>query len=92
MRICPADLWLLEEGKARLRTPADCWDCAACIKQCPTAAIKMYLAPELGGKGALLTARTLPGNTLWELQYPDGRRDRYLLPRVNVPAEARDAY
>ena len=45
VRDCPGDLMLLRPGtrKAMIRDNRECWDCAACVKVCPTQAISMQL-------------------------------------------------
>ena len=44
VRDCPGDLMFIKENqKATIRDNRECWDCAACVKVCPTQAIAMQL-------------------------------------------------
>jgi adenylylsulfate reductase subunit B len=60
------------EGKAFMRYPSDCWGCAACLKACPEMAISLYLAPELGGRGAVFKVRRDGEGLEWLCLFPDG--------------------
>lgn len=84
IRICPGDLLRIHEGKAAIREPGECWDCAACIKSCPRQAIAMYLPTQLGGKGASLTAKVTRGTILWTCRRPDGREEVIEIERERV--------
>lgn len=78
MLICPGDLIFRDyENKASIREARDCWDCAACIKECPRGAIEMYLPAEIGGRGSKLTAQKQAGGVLWTLTDPWGRVTQY---------------
>lgn len=75
-RICPQNLlFRLADGKAQVRDPRDCWDCAACVKECPRQAIVMYLPAQLGGRGATLQAIKKDNSILWILTRPDGENE-----------------
>ena len=65
--VCPGNLLCMKNGKAKIVDKSACWDCAACIKECPVQAIEMYLQPEIGGKGATLTAKQNGSNIIWKI-------------------------
>lgn len=71
--VCPGTLIHADEsGKAYIKYPRDCWGCCSCLKECPVAAIRMYLGADLGGNGATLHTQT-QGNLLrWIVTRPDG--------------------
>lgn len=37
--VCPADVFEMEDGKAKAASADDCLDCGACVEECPTNAI-----------------------------------------------------
>ena len=55
--ICPGDLFYREQGKAVMREPSDCWDCCACVKACPRAALSIELPFQISEAKHRLTAR-----------------------------------
>ncbi len=76
MAVCPGNLlYKNTENKAVIRDSNDCWDCAACVKECPNQAIEMYLPVAIGGRGSTLTAKVLENKTLWELKKVNGERE-----------------
>ncbi len=40
--ICPGDVIRMNEKKAVVRYPDECWHCGACRLECPEDAIKFY--------------------------------------------------
>ena len=85
MRICPGDLFYLgADKKAALRDPRDCWDCAACLKECPQTAVEMYLPIEIGGRGSTLTAKKSPGYITWTLKEFTGRVRVFKIPNDRI--------
>ena len=67
-RVCPGGLFAKDsDGKSVIRTPEDCWDCAACVKECRREAISLFLPVESGGRGSTLTARKKRGGVQWTL-------------------------
>lgn len=73
-RVCPGGLLCTDgKGKATIREPRDCWDCAACVKECPREAIEMYLPVEAGGRGSSLSARKQRGGVCWTLMDRKGK-------------------
>lgn len=76
MRVCPGDLLYRDTvmNKCAMRDTRDCWDCAACLKECPSQAIEMILPVQIGGCGSTLRARTLRDRIVWTLTRNDGRQ------------------
>ena len=60
VRDCPGDLMLLRPGtrKAIIRDNRECWDCAACVKVCPTQAISMQLPSSCSKKLRIICANS----------------------------------
>jgi len=74
--VCPGDLLYKDTlNKCDIRDQRDCWDCAACVKECPRQAIEMFLPVQIGGRGSTLTARSGKGRITWKLTKPDGRQE-----------------
>lgn len=74
--VCPGDLLYRDSShKCAIRDPRECWDCAACVKECPRQAIEMYLPVQIGGRGSTLKARTGKDKIIWRLTKPDGSEE-----------------
>jgi len=39
MEVCPADVFVMEDDKAKVENPDNCLDCGACAEECPPQAI-----------------------------------------------------
>lgn len=76
--VCPGDLLFRDAShKSQLREPRDCWDCGACVKECPRQAIEMFLPSQIGGRGSVLKAKTEKGRLIWYLTKVDGTEEVY---------------
>ena len=72
-RICPGNLlYKNQDNKAEIRDRKECWDCAACVKECPRQAIEMYLPAGIGGRGSTLKAKNFGEEIVWTLTMLDG--------------------
>jgi adenylylsulfate reductase, subunit B len=71
--ICPGDLFFREHGKAVVREPADCWDCCACVKACPRAALSIELPFQISEAKHRLTARIKKNIIMWKLLDRNGK-------------------
>lgn len=71
--ICPGDLFYREDGRACLREPSDCWDCFACVKACPRAALSVELPFQISEVRHRLYARQRGDHIYWNLRARDGR-------------------
>ena len=81
VRDCPGDLMFIKENdKATITDNADCWDCAACVKVCPTQAITMRLPTSLVVRGVTLRGRAMRHKTTWTLKLRDGEVREYETP------------
>jgi adenylylsulfate reductase, subunit B len=82
VRDCPGDLMLLRPGtrKAIIRDNRECWDCAACVKVCPTQAISMQLPSSVIVRGVKLKGRAIKHKTTWKLKLRDGSERTYETP------------
>lgn len=69
--VCPGNLLYIKNGKAESYEKNACWDCAACIKECPVKAIEMYLPIEIGGNNTLLRAESKDDKIVWEIEKVD---------------------
>jgi adenylylsulfate reductase subunit B len=81
VRDCPGDLMLIApHGKAAIIDNRECWDCAACVKVCPTQAISMQLTPALVAHGVELRGRALKHKTLWKIRLRSAEEKTYETP------------
>jgi len=86
VRDCPGDLMFIrEDGKAAITDNRECWDCAACVKVCPTQAISMQLPPSIAIRGASLKSRAFKHKTSWSIQVRDGEVRTYETPSTGKP-------
>jgi adenylylsulfate reductase subunit B len=86
VRDCPGDLMLIQpNGKATVRENRECWDCAACVKVCPTQAIHMQLPTEVVVQGVRLRGRALKSKTVWRLRLRNGEERSYETPSTGKP-------
>ncbi len=68
-KVCPGNLICLDENKrAEIYDHRECWDCAACMKECPVQAIEMYLFPEAGGSGSSLLVIDEKTSMTWQIK------------------------
>jgi adenylylsulfate reductase, subunit B len=86
VRDCPGDLMFINpDSKAAIVDNRECWDCAACVKVCPTQAIEMQLPMSLLATGGTLKGRALKQKTVWSIRLQDGRERGYETPSVGIP-------
>lgn len=53
-QVCPGSLIAVEQGKAVIKYPEQCWGCVSCVKECEYGAIDFYLGADIGGRGSTL--------------------------------------
>jgi adenylylsulfate reductase subunit B len=86
VRDCPGNLMVLRpDGIAAIRDNSDCWDCAACIKVCPSQAIHMQLPTAVIVRGVELRGRALRSKTEWHLRLRNGEERTYETPSSGSP-------
>jgi adenylylsulfate reductase, subunit B len=71
--VCPGDLFYRDNGQACLREPADCWDCFACVKACPRAALSVELPFQISEARNRLYARQRGEHIIWNLCERQGK-------------------
>lgn len=70
--VCPGTLIAIENQKAVIKYPKNCWGCVSCVKECRTGAIDFYLGADIGGAGSVMNVST-NGNILqWKIRKTDG--------------------
>ena len=70
--VCPGNLIDQRDGKADISYPRDCWGCTACLKECRFGAIRLFLGPDIGGKGTQLYAIENKDCLEWHFVSPTG--------------------
>ena len=48
--VCPGTLIVMEDKKAVMKYPKNCWGCVSCVKECKAGAIDFFLGADIGGK------------------------------------------
>ena len=49
--VCPGTLIVMEDKKAVMKYPKNCWGCVSCVKECKAGAIDFFLGADIGGDG-----------------------------------------
>ena len=47
--VCPGTLIVMEDKKAVMKYPKNCWGCVSCVKECKAGAIDFFLGADIGG-------------------------------------------
>ncbi len=71
---CPGSLIAMQDGKAVMRYPEECWGCTACLKECAFGAIRLFLGADLGGRGTELSVRHESSLLHWDFERPSGEK------------------
>ena len=70
-----------------MRGPSDCWDCCACVKACPRAALSIELPFQISEAKHRLTARIKKNTIVWKLLDRNGKTiAAYKIPLRNTTA------
>lgn len=72
--VCPGTLIQIEDQKAVIKYPKNCWGCASCVKECKTGAIDFYLGADIGGMGSVMNVHSVGEILHWNITKPDGRK------------------
>ncbi|MGH9475295.1 MAG: adenylyl-sulfate reductase subunit beta [Terriglobales bacterium] len=85
--LCPADILQLDTtGRHTFNLEPDgCWECFACVKSCPAAAIAVRGSADVFPLGALLTPSRGAKAITWEIQCRSGRLAAYAFPIRTTP-------
>lgn len=75
--ICPGDLMVVVNQKAKCRSERDCWDCMACIKSCPVQALYTQLPYQLGYYTAKLIPTVEKKKIIWYLIDINGNKETF---------------
>ena len=84
--ICPGDvLYLNEKEKASCYDSTDCWDCFACVKECPRNALSIRLPFQIDESRACLLVYHKGANTIFEMLDEDGNlKSRFIIPSMHI--------
>jgi len=86
VRDCPGDLMFIKDNdKASITDNRECWDCAACVKVCPTQAIEMRLPRSLVLGDVTLKGRAMKHKTTWRIRVGDADGEDYETPSTGRP-------
>jgi adenylylsulfate reductase subunit B len=80
VQCCPGDLMALDKNdKSYIRDEQDCWDCMACVKECPHAAISTKLPYQIALYKATLQPKVFRDKIKWTLTDIDGGKEQFEL-------------
>ena len=79
---CPGDLMKIgNDNKAKIRNPADCWDCMVCIKTCPNNALETKLPYQLiDSHKASLHPKISNKKIIWKAEDVNGKKEVFESP------------
>jgi len=77
--VCPGTLIELQNKKAVMCYPKDCWGCSSCIKECKFGAIALYLGADIGGMGSKMTVNAEDGKLYWNIEKRDGTTEQVVI-------------
>lgn len=72
--VCPGSLIKIENKKAFIKYPKDCWGCTSCIKECPVNAVQFFLGADIGGMGSLVHTEKDGDILNWIINRTDGTK------------------
>ena len=70
--VCPGTLIVMEDKKAVMKYPKNCWGCVSCVKECKAGAIEFYLGADIGGMGSLVHTEKKGDILSWIIDKPEG--------------------
>ena len=70
--VCPGTLIGIEDNKAVMQYPRDCWGCVSCVKECPMGAIEFFLGADIGGNGSIMNVDSDGDILHWNIKKQDG--------------------
>ncbi len=86
-KVCPGSLITIENQKAKIAYPRDCWGCASCVKECRFGAIEFFLGADIGGNGSGLSVID-EGNIMhWNIRKSDG-----LMQTIDIDKRSSNKY
>jgi adenylylsulfate reductase subunit B len=79
--ICPGDLMALNKNtrKAYIKEQRDCWNCMACVKECPVGALTLKLPYQLANYKATLMPEVFEDHIKWTLTDMDGNKEEFVI-------------
>ncbi len=84
--ICPNDLMRLEGDKGFNQEPNLCSECYACVKLCPTEAIRVRGYADFIPLGAEVQPRRVELGLTWTVRFRDGEVIEFTYPSRTKPA------
>ncbi|WP_295388423.1 adenylyl-sulfate reductase subunit beta [uncultured Thiodictyon sp.] len=98
--ICPHDLMKLDRDggdtghamKAYNQEPEQCWECYACVKDCPKQAIEVRHYADVVPLGASVQPLRTSDAIMWTIKFRNGTMKRFKFPIRTTVAGALDPY
>ena len=77
--VCPGTLIVMEDKKAVMKYPKNCWGCVSCVKECKAGAIEFYLGADIGGMGSKMTENEEDCKLYWNIEKRDGTTEQVVI-------------
>ena len=77
--VCPGTLIVMEDKKAVMKYPKNCWGCVSCVKECKAGAIDFFLGADIGGMGSKMTVDKKGDKLYWQIHRQDGETEQIVL-------------
>ena len=98
--ICPHDLMRLDTDgsvtghamQAFNQEPEQCWECYACVKDCPQNAIEARPYADIVPLGASVQPLSGDGSIVWNIRFRNGIQKRFEFPTRTTPEGSVDPY
>ena len=70
--VCPGTLIVMEDKKAVMKYPKNCWGCVSCVKECKAGAIDFFIGADIGGNGSIMNVKSEADILHWIITKTDG--------------------
>ena len=67
-----SQLIVMENKKAVMKYPKNCWGCVSCVKECKAGAIDFFLGADIGGNGSIMNVKSEGDILHWIITKTDG--------------------
>lgn len=85
VKACPGDLMSIgADTQAFIRAQRDCWDCMACVKSCPQAALETKLPFVLADYGARLVPEVAKDHITWRSIDSQGTEEQFVIKTLEI--------
>lgn len=90
VKICPSDIMHIDasQGRAYNIEPAMCWECFACVKACPEAAIEVRGYADFAPLNHMVQPTRTANTIEWKIRMRNGDLKEFVFPIRTTPWES----